>query len=145
MKCPYPGHPGSTHEAHAARMDPTRGSAPTDVLDRASTSAIADGKAPGTIVRFPLTSAVPGAEDVRMRDETDGSAALRSRSWAGLGAITVMILTVVAYATVFGLIAVAAALRGVASGDIDLTRAVLAAALLAPAGAILLHVRRHRS
>jgi hypothetical protein len=90
-------------------------------------------------------SVAPHADDVGMRDASHGSAMLRSRSWAGLGAITVMILTLVSYATVVGAIAVAGVLRGLASGHVDLTRAVVGTALLAPAGAVLVHLRRHRS
>ena len=94
-------------------------------------------------------SAVAGAEDGGMNDETRRTAAgladQHERSWAGLGAITVMIFTVVAYATLLGLVAMVGALRGLATGQIDVVRTVLAPVLLAPAAAVLLFVRRPRS
>jgi hypothetical protein len=128
-------------------MNRTRDGGSTEALDRSRTRAsIEEDDVRGTIVMFPLTLAVPAAEDVGMSDRGRGSASLQvERSWAGLGAITVMILAVVAYATVFGLFFLVGTFRGLASGQIDLTRTVVTAALLAPATAILQYLRRHRS
>jgi hypothetical protein len=131
-------------------MTITRDGTSTDVLDRTrSRGSMHEHDASGTIVMFPLMSAVAAAEDGGMNDETRGTAAgwvgQEERSWTGLGAITVMLFTVVAYATVFGLVAMVGALRGLAAGQIDVVRSVLAPVLLAPAVAILLFVRRPRS
>lgn len=134
VMCPRTGRAVATRGAHALRMPITRDGASTEALD--TLAAIAE---------FPLTFAAPGAEDVGMIDETwEPAVASVQRSRAGLGAISVVIFTVVAYATIFGLVATVGAVRGLAAGQIDVLRSILAPVLLAPAAAVLVFVRRTR-
>jgi hypothetical protein len=85
-----------------------------------------------TIVPSPLTLAGFGADGAAMKGGAKAAAA-PERSWAGLGAMTVMVFATIAYATLFGTIELVSALRAVWEGHPDTLRSLLAAVLLAPA------------
>ena len=85
------------------------------------------------------------AEVPHMSGAIRGSGARQGdRSWAGLGAITAMFFTVVAYATAFGMIALTGAVRALVTGQAAGARTILALVLLSPAALILGSIHRHR-
>ena len=67
------------------------------------------------------------------------------RSWAGLGAITVMILSAMTYAAAFGAVLLLGAIRGLAAGELDAARAVVGLLLVSPAMLAVITVRRSGS
>ena len=64
------------------------------------------------------------------------------RSWAGLGAMTAMVFTVIAYATAAGMVVLGGALHAAVTGEIESARWILAAILLSPAVWVVRSLRR---
>ena len=64
------------------------------------------------------------------------------RTWAGLGAITAMIFTAIAYVTAAGMVVLAGALHAAVTGEIQSARLILAAILLSPAVWVVRSLRR---
>ncbi len=64
------------------------------------------------------------------------------RTWAGLGAITAMILTAIAYATAAGMVLLWGALQAAVTGEIRSARWILAAILLSPVVWVVRSLRR---
>jgi hypothetical protein len=73
-------------------------------------------------------------------EEQRRSGSERSRS--DLGAMTVMVVAVVAYAAIAGAVLLLGALRDVSSGDVNVARFVLAILLVSPSAAALRLARR---
>ena len=83
------------------------------------------------------------AEVPDMSGGAAGSAARQAeRSWAGLGAITALVFTVIAYATAAGMVLLGGALHAAATGRIESGRWILSAILLAPSVYVVRSLRR---